>query len=453
MPKSISTISSPEFINLEPLDINPLMSSCEIKVFYIGQNRNRTSISKEVATEMAKTLRGAPIVGYYKEQKQDFADHGERVIFDDEGVKFECMTKPYGFVAPDAKVWFQKFQSEDAFGNVIEREYLMTTGYLWTGQFEECKSVVEEGRPHSMEIDKDSVQGNWSMDYEKNIEFFIINDATFSKLCILGEDVEPCFEESAITAPEISASFTKVDEGFKKTLYNMMQDLKFALEGGIEKMAKIDKQAIETPDVVEVPVADTAAENYTAEEPIVEETSAASEYEKKNDEEEEKNEKADDNKDEEKSDDTEEEKEYEKKKTKCSLDNSEESASTNFEKEYEELSEKYSLLEEECKALRVFKNNVEDTEKVDLISKFSMLEDADKELFDSADKRAKYSLQDIKKELSAICFDKGLNFTANKVEEVEEEEEEQVEEVHVTYTANDVTNIPDWIKLVKENQN
>ena len=452
MPKSISTISSPEFINLEPLDINPLMSSCEIKVLYIGQNRNRTSISKEVATEMSKTLRGAPIVGYYKEQKQDFADHGDRVVFDDEGVKFECMTKPYGFVAPDAKVWFQKFQSEDAFGNAIEREYLMTTGYLWTGQFEECRSVVEEGRPHSMEIDKDSVQGNWSMDYEKNIEFFIINDATFSKLCILGEDVEPCFEESAITAPEISASFTKVDEGFKKTLYNMMQDLKFALEGGIEKMAKIDKQAIETPDVVEAPVADTTAENYTAEEPIVEDTSAASEYEKKNDEEE-KDEKADDNKDEEKSDDIEEEKEYEKKKTKCSLDNSEESASTNFEKEYEELSEKYSLLEEECKALREFKNNIEDTEKVELISKFSMLEDADKELFDSADKRAKYSLQDIKKELSAICFDKGLNFTANKVEEVEEEEEEQVKEVHVTYTANDVTNIPDWIKLVKENQN
>ena len=86
MPKSISTISSPEFINLEPLDINPLMSSCEIKVLYIGQNRNRTSISKEVATEMSKTLRGAPIVGYYKEQKQDFADHGDRVVFDDEGV-------------------------------------------------------------------------------------------------------------------------------------------------------------------------------------------------------------------------------------------------------------------------------------------------------------------------------------------------------------------------------
>ena len=67
MHKSIATINSPEFINLQPLDINPLMSSCEIKVLYIGENRNRTFISKEVATEMAKTLRGAQIVGYYKE--------------------------------------------------------------------------------------------------------------------------------------------------------------------------------------------------------------------------------------------------------------------------------------------------------------------------------------------------------------------------------------------------
>ena len=55
MHKSIATINSPEFINLAPLDINPLMSSCEIKVLYIGENRNHTYISKEVATDIAKT--------------------------------------------------------------------------------------------------------------------------------------------------------------------------------------------------------------------------------------------------------------------------------------------------------------------------------------------------------------------------------------------------------------
>ena len=63
MHQSVATLDNPEFINLQPLDINPLMSKCEIKVLYTGKNRNKSLISKEVATEMAKTLRGAPIVG------------------------------------------------------------------------------------------------------------------------------------------------------------------------------------------------------------------------------------------------------------------------------------------------------------------------------------------------------------------------------------------------------
>ena len=86
--------------------------------------------------DMAKTLRGAPIVGYYKDSKEDFADHGRQMVFDDEGIHFNCLTRPYGFVAPNAKVWFQKFEEKDDFDNSIEREYLMTTGYLWTGQFQ-----------------------------------------------------------------------------------------------------------------------------------------------------------------------------------------------------------------------------------------------------------------------------------------------------------------------------
>lgn len=239
MHQSIATIDSPEFINLQPLDINPLMSKCEIKVMYVGENRNRSFISKEVATEMAKTLRGAPIVGYFKEDTQDFGDHGERMIIDDEGIKFECLTRPYGFVAPDAKVWFQKFEDVDDFGQSIQREYLMTTGFLWTGQYEECKCAVEgDGRPHSMEFDEKTLQGKWAENYKKGMDFFIVNDAIFSKLCILGEDVEPCFEGSSVKTPQVSTAFTKVDDNFKQTLFTMMQELRAALEGGQDKMVK-----------------------------------------------------------------------------------------------------------------------------------------------------------------------------------------------------------------------
>ena len=254
MHKSLATIESPEFINLQPLEINPLMSSCEIKVLYLGENRNHSYITKEVATDMAKTLRGAPIVGYFKEEVGDFRDHGDRVIMDDEGIKFECMTKPYGFVAPDAKVWFQKFEDTDEFGNVETREYLMTTGYLWTGQYEEAKLAVEEGRPQSMELDVETLDGHWSTNHKTGMDFFIINDAIFSKLCILGDDVEPCFEGASVTAPEVSTSFTKIDDDFKNTLYTMMQDLKFALEGG-------KNMDMEQNLVVEETIEEVVAEN------------------------------------------------------------------------------------------------------------------------------------------------------------------------------------------------
>ena len=121
MHKSVATISSPEFINLTPLDINPLMSKCEIKVLYVGENRNRSYMTKDVVAEMAKTLRGAPIVGYFKEEINDFRDHGEEVIIDNDGIKFNCKTVPYGFVSPDAKVWFQEFEDTNDFGEKIIR--------------------------------------------------------------------------------------------------------------------------------------------------------------------------------------------------------------------------------------------------------------------------------------------------------------------------------------------
>jgi len=116
----------------------------------------------------------------------------------------------------------------------------MTTGFLWTGQFEEAKLAIEQGRPHSMELDKDTLDGYWSENVNTKMELFIVNDAIFSKLCILGDDVEPCFEGSSVTAPNVSTNFSKVDDNFKQTLFSMMQDLKFALEGG--NMAKVDEE-------------------------------------------------------------------------------------------------------------------------------------------------------------------------------------------------------------------
>lgn len=469
MYQSIATIDSPEFINLQPLEINPLMSSCEIKVLYLGENRNHSYITKDVATEMAKTLRGAPIVGYYKEQKEDFADHGQKIIIDDEGVKFETLTRPYGFVAPDAKVWFQKFEDKDEFGNIETREYLMTTGYLWTGQYEECKSVVENGKHQSMELDEDSLDGHWSTNNKTNMDFFIINDAIFSKLCILGDDVEPCFEGARITAPEVSTSFTKIDDNFKKTLYTMMQDLKFALEGG-QKMTINEAETT----VVETEKDETIEETKVEEEVQKTETSEEMSAEKDNEEQsataeidnpiedqssQENFAKADDKKEEEKSNekskDDSESSDDSKSDSKDDKKNSEEEDDEKKKKDYslletelENAKTAYADLEQKYQALVAFKEQVDNEKKDALISSFYMLSDEDKK--DVIENKSKYSLDEIEAKLSVICVRKKVNFDledASKKDDVEEHD------VVTTYTVDNQDSTPAWIAAIRNTKN
>lgn len=480
MHQSIATIDSPEFINLQPLDINPLMSSCEIKVLYLGENRNHSYITKEVASEMAKTLRGAPIVGYYKEEKEDFADHGERVILDDEGVKFECLTKPYGFVAPDAKVWFQKFEDTDDFGNTIEREYLMTTGYLWTEQYEECKVAIEEGRPHSMELDEKTLDGHWSTNNKTGMDFFIINDAIFSKLCILGEDVEPCFEGSSVTAPQVSSSFSLVSDEFKSTLFTMMQELKFALEGGQRMEEEKVEEIVPTTDFSEPELEDSLVREPAAEEEIpaatVEEEaeektdeelvdnseqvdleenqdsievqsnensfakkekkkSGSSKCEKDKDKDEEDMDDEEDDMDDSESDDESDDK---KAKSKCDL-----------EQEYETLKANYSALEEKYQSLVEFKNKIDNEKKDALIASFYMLSDEDKA--DVVKNKANYSLDEIEAKLSVICVRKKVNFDLDNTSK----NEEVIEDSPITTfnLDNSIDNtIPAWVSAMIKTQ-
>ena len=484
---SVATIDSPEFVNLQPMDINPLMSKCDIKVLYIGQNRNRSSITKQVATEMSKTLRGCPIVGYYIEKKEDFGDHGDQVIIDGEGIKFNKLTKPYGFVAPDARVWFQFFEDQDEFGNTCVREYLMTEGYLWTGQFEECQRVLENSNPQSMELDEKTLKGYWSTDNNKGVDFFIINDAVFSKLCILGDDVEPCFEGANVSAPNLSSQFSKDDE-FTKSLFTMMSELKFALnnsEGGKPMHNEIQNEldnnvastSFENQDNVEAPVtqfdesgeagAENSSDSQTSAEDEVTETSTeegeavvltASEppvndeekaleddtevsLKKKPEEfakEKDKEEKSETEKSEDNTEDEDKKdfacKEDEDKKDKFSL-----------EQQLEELQTQFAALQAENAELLAFKQKVEEKEKDDLIDSFYMLSDEDKK--DVIDNKANYSLKEIKAELSMICVDKKVNFNL--------ENAASVEEAPVTFNLNShqADTLPAWLKAVEDTRN
>ena len=254
MHTSIKLNTPVEFINVTPL--NPLISKCQIKVCYVGDepNRNRSVITKETAKQMANSLPGCPIVGFYNEEKGDFEEHNR--IIDISNGKFEIKdtTRPYGFVDLSAKVWFQKFLDD----GMNEREYMMTEGWLWTGQYPECRRILSQGNNQSMELDEETINAHWSKDGNGDPKFFIINEAIISKLCTLGEEHEPCFEGASIGAPVIQFAFA---DGFKEQVFSMMNELKELLNKGGEKKV-FTRYAVEIGDALWTALFSHVAENY-----------------------------------------------------------------------------------------------------------------------------------------------------------------------------------------------
>ena len=469
MHTSIKLDTPVEFINITPL--NPLISKCQIKVCYVGDepNRNRSIITKETAKQMANSLPGCPIVGFFNEEKNDFEEHNRIIDISNGQFKIKDTTRPYGFVDLGAKVWFQKFLDD----GMNEREYMMTEGWLWTGQYPECRRILAHGNNQSMELDEDTINAHWSKDGNGDPKFFIINEAIISKLCTLGEANEPCFEGASIGAPTIQFAF---EDGFKEQLFSMISELNDYLNKGGEKV--FTRYAVEIGDALwtalyshvegtygiesvcedgeqkfavltdadnkyyrlDFSVAEDGAITFAAEATLLEEyapseepqfdAEAVAEYakSKKKDEEEPK--------DDEGSDDGDEEKcpKCGKKKSECECEdepdeddddkNKGKKKKYNLEEiqEYVELSSNYAALETNYSAaqaritelegqlaeLTTFKKSVEKAEKEKMIASFYMLSDEDKS--DVMTNIDTYSLDDIEAKLSILCVRNKVSF-------------------------------------------
>ena len=435
---SIPVENSIEFINIS--EVSPLISKCQIKVCYVGEqpNRNKTVITKEVATKMAAGLPGSPIVGYFNEQTNDFEEHNREILVKDGKFAIVDTTRPYGFVAPDAKIWFQKFIDDGQ----IEREYLVTEGYIWTKAYPESQRIfTEDGNNQSLELHKDSVQGYWAGDINSDSRFFIFNEAIIEKLCILGEDYEPCFEGS-----QIKAQFSLEEEfsQLKNTMYSMMTELNEALSKG--GSAEFMSQELNNP-AVEEQVEDTIV--------VEPEETPAEEFVKKDEEEKEESK---DNSSKEESKETEDKSEGEKpeekeeeedKKSKYSLEDVVEYAE--LKAEYDALVEKYSMLEAENETLKAemqplkdFKLGAEKQQKEEMINSFYMLSDEDKK--DVIENIDTYSLEDIEAKLAVICVRNKVSFSL-------EDEKETPAEEQMVFNLNDSTvqdSTPEWLRAVKQ---
>lgn len=80
-----------------------------------------------------------------------------------------------------------------------------------------------------MELSEKFLDATWTKDINGKPKFFIINEAIIAKLCVLGEEQEPCFEGSTITQPTLQFSF---DEDFKEQIFSMMKELKDLIKEG-----------------------------------------------------------------------------------------------------------------------------------------------------------------------------------------------------------------------------
>ena len=454
---SVATIDKPEFINVQ--SVSRYIAKCQIKVLYIGENRNNSVISKEVATKMAQTLPGCPIVGWYKEDVDDFRDHGNVIKIEENKIKMEKKTRPFGFIPPNAKVWFQFFEDTDEFGNITLREYLVTEGYLWT-QFEGGDLPIEDGgRPQSMELDEETLQGRWTIDVKRDKEFFIINDAELKSLCILGKDVEPCYEGSNIT-PTVTFS----NENFALELKDMLQQLQFTLnklEGG-QKMAVIEEKIADKTDETKTVESQFKLEDEKKKEENTDkkddstskEDSSDKKEDPKNDEDQKKKDvannalKDDEKKDEPTKEDKSEKDSKSEKKDDDEKDKKNPKDYSLLEQKYEDLMTEFTALKASYEGLVDFKNQVEDKEKDKMIASFYMLDDEDKK--DVIANKSEYTLDEIESKLSVICVRKKVNFDLDK--EVESEKEAPAM-YSLDGLKTEATQLPAWLRAVEANKN
>lgn len=502
MHSSVRLESPVEFLNITPY--NPLISKCEIKVCYVGEqaNRNKSIITKAVATEMAKSLPGSPIVGCWDKEKNDFQAHSRVLEVEDGELVLKDLTKPIGFVDLNAKVWFAKYLDDGQ----NEHEYLMTEGWLWTGRFPEVARIVEKGNNQSMELDENILNAFWSKDNNGNPEFFIINEAIIKGLCVLGEDNEPCFEGARITAPTIQFSF---DEGFKEQLFSMMNELtkllskeeqrvltrysvtigdalwtalydyaenldnaydivgvyedgeqKFAVLKAEDKYSRVDfavnKDGAYTigTELVAFDSYEPDAEPQFAAEAVAE--YVAQKKGKKDEEETEENkDTTEENKNttEENSSKSEDEEDDDKKKNKknYSLEEIPEyvelrDAFNTLKTQYTALESDFNAMESDFNELTIFKNTVLKREKQEMIDSFYMLSDEDKK--DVINHIDEYSKDEIEAKLSIICVRNKVSFNKdNKPTDP------------MTYSFNDINNnnndnaVPAWVKSVMATKN
>ena len=368
-----------------PNKINSVFSMGRARIFYKGINRNRSIIDGEVAEQLASTIPGTPVIGTYNYETNDFEGHEEN-------------PSAFGFIPLDPHpTWVTE----------NEKEYLEVDVVIWDGRFEEAQDILTNEKHLSMELNPRTMKGTFER--KGSTTYYRITYAEFAGITVLGDDVEPCFEDARfITAFSnmVSAYALYIEETQRK------------IEGGNDVMDNINE--IVEPEVttdavveeVEVEAAEETEIVETVEAPEAVEFEASCEKDDKSKCE--KDDKSKCEKDDKSKCEAEEETckkcgknpcvcesslDIEDKEEADEEDDDKEECKEDYQALYAELSAKYESLETKYDEALNSLNKYTKKEKLEIINKFSTKLESEELIEKLTNEVDNYSLEEIKTEL------------------------------------------------------
>ena len=208
---------------------------CRARVFYTGLNRNGSYISKEFAESFIKTAIGCPVVGLWDYEKQDFTDHS-----------ISDRKKAYGYIPENPNFSWEEVIDYSEEG---KHEYATFDIVLWTKAFHEASNIIDH--PLSMEINPDTINGDFIV--VNGNYCFRFTSAEMLGVCVLGYDVEPCFEGASFIDVNDSNEFKRlfqIDKHQALLTYNKDKG-ETSMDDEKEKIAPVEEFTVIRDDDIE----------------------------------------------------------------------------------------------------------------------------------------------------------------------------------------------------------
>lgn len=182
--------------------VNDQFTLCKCYVMALGKNQNRTIITEEASQKALPTLFNIPVVGHLYENESkalEMGGHDMELQRDEDGhVILKTLTVPFGVVPNQDDVHYEEITES----NGDKKTYLVADVILWTGRYPELlEASLGEGVRFSQSIEIKPLKT------ERDGEYLNIEEYQYSALCLLGQNVQPCFEQARIESYNFSAEY------------------------------------------------------------------------------------------------------------------------------------------------------------------------------------------------------------------------------------------------------